>query len=302
MIGGYSFERSQFNRAVQAMRQVGSLFKPFVYTAAIDRGYTATSTLMDEPVSYPAGPGQPLYEPKNYDRKYEGEVTLRRALEDSRNVPTVRLMNALEPRNVIPYAQRLGITAPLQPYLSTAIGASEATLIEMTSAYSAFANQGVRMAPVQMIEVTDREGNMLEQHRPQPHEAIRADTAFIVANLLQGVIQHGTGATSATEYLRRLGWPLGGKTGTTDDYTDAWFIGFDPDITVGVWVGLDQKKPIGGNMTGAVAALPIWSDIMKSWVDRRRKDLPETPSFPRPGNVVIVSGEAYIAGTEPGIR
>ena len=302
MIGGHSFERSQFNRAVQAMRQVGSLFKPFVYTAAIDRGYTATSTLMDEPASYPAGPGQPMYEPKNYDRKYEGEIPLRRALEDSRNVPTVRLMYALEPKNVISYAQRLGITSPIQPYLSSAIGASEATLLEMTSAYTAFANQGVRMAPTGILEVTDREGNMLEQHRPDPHEAIRADTAFVMANLLQGVILHGTGATSATEYLRKLGWPLGGKTGTTDDYTDAWFIGFDPDITLGIWVGLDLKKPIGGNMTGAAAALPIWSEIMKSWVDRRRQELPEPPAFPRPGNVVIVNGEAYIAGTEPGIK
>jgi len=300
MIGGYSFERSQFNRAVQALRQVGSLFKPFVYTAAVEHGYTVTSTLMDEPQSYPAGPGQPLYEPKNYDRKYEGEITLRRALEDSRNVPTVRLMAALEPRNVIPYAQRLGITSPIQPYLSTAIGASEATLYEMTSAYTAYANQGVRMAPIMTLEVSDRDGNLLEQHRPDPHEALHADTAFIMTSLLQGVIRHGTGATSATEYLRKLDWPLAGKTGTTDDYTDAWFIGFDPDITIGVWVGLDQKKPIGGNMTGAVAALPIWSDIMRAWVDRRRQELSEPPSFSRPGNVVIVGGEPYRAGTEPG--
>jgi penicillin-binding protein 1A len=301
MIGGSSFERSQFNRATQAMRQVGSLFKPFVYTAAIDRGYTASSVLIDEPVSFQTGPGQPPYEPQNYEKNYLGAIPLRTALEHSRNVPTVRLMDALGPVNVIAYAQRMGITAPLLPYLSTAIGASEATLLEMTSAYTAFANQGVRMAPLPILEVTNREGNMLEQHRPDPHEALRADTSYLMTSLLQGVIQHGTGATVATKNLRALEWPIGGKTGTTDDFTDAWFIGFDPDITIGVWVGHDQKKPIGGgNMTGAVAALPIWADIMTAWVDRRRHDNPEPPVFTRPGNVVIVDGEAYIAGTEPG--
>ena len=302
MIGGTNFERSQFNRAIQAMRQVGSLFKPFVYTAAIDRGYTTTSTLLDEPVSFPAGPGQPPYEPKNYERNYEGPVPLRYALEHSRNVPTVRLMNALGPTTVINYAKRMGISSPIPPYLSSAIGAGEANLLEMTSAYTSFPNQGVRMAPLLFDEVTDRDGNMLEQHRPEPHEAIRADTAYIMTTLLEGVIQHGTGAVEATAPLRALNWPLGGKTGTTDDYTDAWFIGFDPDITLGVWVGFDLKKPIGGGATGAVAALPIWSEIMTAWVDQRRQAPDEPSSFSRPGNVVMVDGEAYIAGTEPGPR
>jgi penicillin-binding protein 1A len=300
MIGGTSFERSQFNRSVQAMRQVGSLFKPFVYTAAIDRGYTATSTIVDEPVSFPAGPGQPPYEPKNYEKNYEGEVTLRHALEHSRNVPTVKLMNSLGPATVIGYAHRMGVGSPIPPYLSSAIGAGEATLIEMTSAYTSFPNQGVRMAPLLVTDVTDREGNTLEQHRPEPHESIRADTAYVMTSLLEGVILHGTGAVPVTEPLRALHWPLGGKTGTTDDYTDAWFIGFDPDITIGVWVGYDLKKPINSTATGAVAALPIWSEIMKSWVDRRREGATEPPSFARPGNVVFVDGETYIAGTEPG--
>jgi penicillin-binding protein 1A len=300
MIGGTSFERSQFNRAVQAMRQVGSLFKPFVYTTAIDRGYTATSTIVDEPVSFPAGPGQPMYEPKNYEKNYEGEVTLRHALEHSRNVPTIKLMDELGPANVINYAHRMGIASPIPPYLSSAIGAGEATLMEMTSAYTTFPNQGVRMAPLLLTEVTDREGNTLEQHRPEPHEAIRADTAYVMTNILEGVIIRGTGAVDATAPLRALRWPLGGKTGTTDDYTDAWFIGFDPDVTIGVWVGFDLKKTINSTATGAVAALPIWSEIMKSWVDRRREGASEPPSFARPGNVVFVDGEAYIAGTEPG--
>jgi penicillin-binding protein 1A len=299
LIGGDSFERSQFNRATQAMRQVGSLFKPFVYTAAVDRGYTTASMLDDSPVSYVVGPNQPAYEPQNYERRFEGPVTLRHALEESLNVPTVRLMAALGPKEVIGYARQMGITSPLPEYLSVAIGSAESTLLEMVSAYTTFPNQGVRVAPLPIIDVVDREGNVLEQHRAEPHEALRADTAYIMTSLLQGVVQHGTAATASS-----LGWPLGGKTGTTDDYTDAWFIGFDPDVTVGVWVGFDQKRPLGPNQTGAVAALPIWTDIMKSWIDRRRGAGGDPPEFQRPGNVVVVptlrGPEVFIAGTEPG--
>jgi penicillin-binding protein 1A len=300
MVGGEDFERSQFNRATQALRQVGSLFKPFVFTAAIDRGYTATSLLDDSPASFNAGPGQPPYEPRNYDREYHGMITIRQALEGSRNVPTIRLMAALGPAEVVKYARAMGISSPLPPYLSVAIGSAEASLQEVTSAYSAFPNQGVRMTPLGVLEVTDRDGNTLEQHRPEPHEALRADTAYIVTNLMHGVILHGTGSTANV-----LNWPLGGKTGTTDDYTDAWFVGFDPDITLGVWVGYDQKKPIGEGQTGTAAALPIWIDVMRTWVDRRRADLADPPDFTRPGNIVIVDTdygpEAFIAGTEPGV-
>jgi penicillin-binding protein 1A len=283
------------------MRQVGSLFKPFVYTAAIDRGYTADSMLDDSPVSFNPGHNQPPYEPQNYDREFLGPVTLRDALADSRNVPTIRLMDALGPRAVINYARQLGISSDLPEVLSVAIGSAEATLLEMTSAYSAFPNQGVRMTPLYALQVTDREGNTLEQHRSQPQEAIRADTAYIVTHLLEGVVQHGTAASA-----RALDWPVAGKTGTTDDYTDAWFVGFDPDITVGVWVGFDQKRPLGGNRTGTVVALPIWEDIMRTWIARRRLELPEPPEFVRPGNVVIaetpVGPEAFIVGTEPAAR
>jgi penicillin-binding protein 1A len=301
MIGGNSFRRSQFNRATQALRQVGSLFKPFVYATAIDRGYTAASIIDDSPVSFEAGPDQPRYEPRNYDREYHGEITLRTALEGSRNVPTVRLMEALGPAEVTSFARRFGITSPLPPYLSVAIGSAEGTLLEMVSAYTAWPNQGVYMTPLGVLEVTDREGNMLEQHRRQAHEAIRADTAYIVTNLLTGVVQRGT-AVSAGRSLR---WPLGGKTGTTDDYTDAWFVGFDPDITIGVWLGYDQKRPIGDRQTGTTAALPVWIEIMKHWVDRRRAEVEQPPDFPRPGNIVLVPTddrflEAFIAGTEPG--
>jgi penicillin-binding protein 1A len=303
MEGGSSFERSQFNRAVQAKRQVGSLFKPFVYMAALDKGYTAMSQLDDVPMSFDAGAGQPRYEPKNYDHEYRGPLSLRRALELSRNVPAVALMQTLGPAQVIDYPRKLGITTPIPQFLSVAIGAAEGTLLEMTSAYSALPNQGVRLTPLMLTEVTDREGNILERHRPEPHESIRADTAYLVTELLHGVIQHGTGANANTAALK---WPVGGKTGTTDDYTDAWFIGFDPEITIGVWLGYDQKKPIGGNATGTTAALPIWTSIMKSWVDRRRQELPAPPEFQRPGNVIVVNTAAgpefFISGTEPIIK
>jgi len=308
MIGGFSFERSKFNRATQAYRQVGSAFKPIVYTAAIDRGYTPTTLLMDTPATFPGAAGSPAYTPQNYDHKYLGPVTLRHALEDSRNIPAVRVMEQLGPRQVNEYARRLGLESALPPYLAVALGAAEATLTEMTSAYSAFPNQGVRMRPYPILKVSDREGNVLEENRPEPKEAIRADTAFVMTNLLRGVVQRGTAAKAAS-----LNWPIGGKTGTTDDYTDAWFIGFDPDITIGVWVGLDQKKPIGHNQTGAEAALPIWIDIMKAWIGDRK----EPPTFDPPGNIVFVSvdkgsgnpaepgtpgaiSEVFIAGTQPG--
>lgn len=301
MVGGVNFARSEFNRATQALRQVGSTFKPFVYAAAIDRGYTASSLLLDEPVSYPGGPGQPLWQPQNYDREFRGEMTLRAALAASRNIPTIRLMDALGPQQVVAYAKRLGLTAPIPPYLPVAIGAAEATLLEMTSAYSAFANQGVRVTPRAVLQVFDRDNNLLEDHRPEPNEALRADTAYVMAYLLQGAVESGTAAKAKV-----LEWPVGGKTGTTDDYTDAWFIGFDPEITVGVWVGRDQKKPIGPGQTGTEAALPLWIDIMKPWVERRRTQLSNTLEFERPTNVVMVMTprglEAYIAGTEPGIR
>jgi penicillin-binding protein 1A len=308
MIGGFSFERSKFNRATQAYRQVGSAFKPIVYTAAIDRGYTPATILMDTPASFSTGEGQPIYTPLNYDRKFEGPVTLRHALEDSRNIPAVRVMEQLGPRQVVNYARRLGLESPLPPYLAVALGAAEATLSEITSAFAVFPNQGVRMRPYSILKVTDREGNVLEENRPEPKDAIRADTAYVMTNLLRGVVQRGTAARAAS-----LNWSIGGKTGTTDDYTDAWFIGFDPDITIGVWVGLDQKKPIGPNQTGADAALPIWIDIMKAWIGNRT----DPPKFEPPGNIVFISvdkgsgnavaegapgaiSEAFIAGTQPG--
>ena len=301
MVGGFSFDRSKFNRATQAHRQMGSIFKPIVYTTAIDRGFTPVSVFIDEPVSFDAGPNQPLYEPMNYDRKFAGPVTLRHALEQSRNVPAVKTMLEVGPEQVVDYAARFGLQGNFQPYLSLALGSAEATLMDATAAYSVFPNQGVRMTPYAIRTIADREGNILEQNRPQAHEAIRADTAFVMTNLLRGVVERGTGAAAAA-----LDWPLAGKTGTVDDYTDSWFVGFDPNITVGVWVGYDEKKPIGGSSggeTGATAALPIWIDFMQTYIDARG-DRQNPPTFDAPGNIAFVvldSGitEAFINGTQP---
>ena len=308
MVGGFSFARSKFNRATQASRQMGSTFKPFLYTAAIDRGLTPTSILVDAPATFNAGAGQPAYAPGNYDGKYEGPVTLRRALEQSRNIPAVRVMEMLGPRQVVSYAKRFGFPEDFPPYLSTALGAAESTLLEVTSAYTAFPNQGIRLQPYQVMSVVDREGNVLEETRPAPREAIRADTAFVMTNLLRGVVQHGTAAAA-----NALDWPLAGKTGTVDDYTDAWFVGFDPNITVGVWVGYDEKKPIGQGETGGVTALPIWIDFMREYI-KLRGDRKQPPEFEPPGNIIFVPvdrggetsddspaaiKEAFITGTQP---
>ena len=298
MVGGFSFARSKFNRAVQAKRQMGSVFKPIIFTAAIDRGYTPVSVFIDEPVSFEAGPNQPPYQPLNYDRRFEGPVTLRHALEDSRNIPAVKALDELGPRSVIDYATRFGFPGSLPPYLSLALGSAEASLLEVTSAYSAFPNHGVRMVPYSVISISDREGNVLEENRPDPREAVRADTAYVVTHLMEGVVQRGTAAAA-----RSLGWPLAGKTGTMDEYTDAWFAGFDPNITVGVWVGYDEKKPLGRGETGAQAALPIWIDFMRAYIDARG-DRDNPPAFEAPGNIVFATlpngaTEVFINGTQP---
>jgi penicillin-binding protein 1A len=298
MVGGFSFARSKFNRATQARRQMGSAFKPMIYTTAIDRGFTPVSVFIDEPVAYPAGPNQPPYSPLNYDRTFEGPVTLRRALEQSRNIPAVKAMLEVGPQQVVTYAGRFGFPGDFPPYLSLALGAAEATLVEVTSAYSVFPNQGVRMAPYSVVTIADREGNVLEENRPEPHEAIRADTAYVMTHLLAGVVHRGTAAAA-----RALDWPLAGKSGTMDEYTDAWFVGFDPDMTVGVWVGYDEKKPIGHGETGATAALPIWTDFMRAYIDAHG-DRKNPPQFEAPGNIAFVtldSGitEAFINGTQP---
>ena len=310
MVGGYSFSRSKFNRATQAYRQMGSTVKPILYTAAIDRGLTPTTIIIDEPTTFDAGAGQPRYAPQNYDRKFMGPLTVRRALEQSRNIPSVKVIEMLGPTQVASYAKKFGFSQDFRPFLSMALGAQEVTLLEITSAYSAFPNHGIRMEPYLAAAINDRDGSLLEERRPQPRDAIRADTAFVLTNLLQGVVQHGTAAAA-----NALKWPLAGKTGTVDDNTDAWFIGFDPNITVGVWLGNDEKKPIGYNETGTTAALPLWMDFMKAYIDLHG-DRENPPKFESPGNIVFmpvdratgepassesasVVNEAFISGTQP---
>jgi penicillin-binding protein 1A len=315
MVGGWSFNRSKFNRAVQAYRQLGSTFKPIVYTAAIDRGFTPASVLMDAPVTYNAGAGQPPYSPHNYDHKFLGPITLRYALEESRNIPAIKMMDTLGPKNVLDYAKRFGFEENFPPYLPIALGAGDATLLDITSAYTAFPNQGVRMKPFDVLTVKDRDGNLLEENRGEPSDVIRADTAFVMTNLLRGVLSlRGTGARAAGMAGE---WPLAGKTGTVDDNTDAWFVGFDPDITVGVWLGFDDKrKSLGAAEQGAYVALPIWMDFMKAYI-ASRPDKDDPPEFEAPGNIVFLAvdksngavlpaetagsiHEAFISGTQPG--
>ena len=314
MVGGYSFARSKFNRATQAYRQMGSTVKPILYTAAIDRGLTPATILVDEPTTFDAGIGQPPYSPGNYDRKYLGTMTLRYALEQSRNIPAVRVIEMLGPTQVASYAKKFGFAQEFRPFLSMALGAQEVTLLELTSAFSAFPNHGIRMEPFLAQAINDRDGSLLEERRPQPKDAIRADTAFVMTSLMQGVVQRGTGAAANS-----LKWTLAGKTGTVDDYTDAWFVGFDPDITVGVWLGHDEKKPLGPGETGTTAALPMWIDFMKEYLDLYHADRKEgeRPRFEPPGNIVFMPidrhtgeptsadadgsvTEAFISGTQPG--
>src|SRR5215469_8356703 len=255
MVGGRDFNDSKFDRATQALRQVGSSFKPYVYTTVIDGGASPDDTILDEPVSFdtPSGP----YTPHNYDEKFEGIITLRRALAQSRNIPALRIAERIGIKRVIDYAERFGITSKLPPYLPVALGSAEITLLEQTSAYSVFPNDGVRVSPRFITRVTDYEGRVLEEDFPDVKDVISTPTARILTSMLREVVLHGTGMAAS-----KLPFPVGGKTGTTNDFTDAWFVGFSPTMTCGVWVGYDEKKSLGAKETGAHAALPIWMNFM----------------------------------------
>jgi len=255
MMGGRDFNESKFDRVTQSMRQVGSSFKPYVYTTVIDQGASPDDTILDEPVSFetPSGP----YTPHNYDEKFEGIITLRRALAQSRNIPALKLANKVGIKSVIEYAERFGITARLPPYLPVALGAAEITLMEQTSAYSVFPNDGVRVIPRYITRVTDYEGRVLEEDFPDVKDVISERTARVMTAMLREVVLHGTGIAAA-----KLPFPVAGKTGTTNDFTDAWFMGFSPTMTCGVWVGYDEKRSLGAKETGAHAALPIWMNFM----------------------------------------
>ncbi|MGA3350456.1 MAG: PBP1A family penicillin-binding protein [Candidatus Sulfotelmatobacter sp.] len=255
MVGGRDFSESKFDRVTQALRQVGSSFKPYVYTTVIDKGGNPDDTILDEPITFETASGP--YSPHNYDEKFEGIITLRRALAQSRNIPALKLANKVGIKNVIDYAERFGITAKLPPYLPVALGSAEITLMEQTSAYSVFPNDGVRVTPRYITRVTDYEGRVLEEDYPEVKDVVSARTARIMTAMLREVVLHGTGIAAA-----KMPFPVAGKTGTTNDFTDAWFVGFSPAVTCGVWVGFDEKKSLGAKETGAHAALPIWMNFM----------------------------------------
>ena len=309
MVGGYDWSTSKFNRATQALRQAGSTFKPFVYLAAMESGYTPSDTIFDGPLAITMDPRQPAWRPVNYDRKFRGIVTLRRALEHSINVPTVRLAQLVGLQRVIEAAHRLGIHEKLQAYPSLALGAFEVSLLEMTSAYTVFANQGLAFPPYTFERITDANGDSLEKTHPDAREVTSPQASFQLLEMLKGVTSRGTGAAAA-----KLKLNIAGKTGTTSDYTDAWFIGMTPRYTIGVWVGNDLKTTLGPGMEGARVALPIWMRVLEHMRDNGRLDA--KADFEPPPNVVFTAVdyetglkatpgsprpilEAFVSGSQP---
>jgi penicillin-binding protein 1A len=294
LVGGYDFADSKFNRVTQAMRQTGSVFKPIVYAAAVENGLRPDDTIVDAPVSFG------IYSPGNYDGKYEGTITIRRAMAQSRNIPAVKTLAKLGVHNFIPYVKRFGITSKIEPVLPIALGAADITLLEMVSAYSAFPNDGVRVVPHMIRRVTDAEGTVLEENLPELRDVVSAQTARIMVDLMQEPVRSGT-AVKAQELKR----PAAGKTGTTNDFTDAWFIGYTPTLAAGAWIGFDEKVTLGDKETGGKAALPMWIELMQAvYKDKppeqfEKTDLPPraittaAPETPRPATT------SQIVSTEP---
>ena len=263
MAGGRDFKKSQFNRVTQARRQTGSAFKPIIYASALDKGFTPASIIVDSPIVFDWGGKK--WKPKNFGEKFSGPTTFRNALTHSINIVTVKIAQEISTDYIRDYAKKLGISAPLYHDLSMALGTSSISLYELTKAYSVFANQGNLFKPILIKKILDRDGNLLEENlplfypkeSPTDEQAISPQTAFLITYLLEGVVQHGTGWRA-----RSLGRPVAAKTGTTDQFMDAWFIGYTPDLITGVWVGFDEEKPLGENETGARAASPIWVTFM----------------------------------------
>ena len=309
LIGGWDFATSKFNRALQAQRQVGSAFKPFVYGAAIEAGYTVADTIFDAPTAFPGASNELTYSPRNYYREYYGVTTLRRALELSLNVAAVKTMDMVGVDSVIDFARRVGVEAELPPYPSLALGSAEITPIQLAAAYGAIANQGLYVEPYLIETVVDPSGKVLAAHQMKARKAMEPEVAYVLTHTLEGVVDQGT-----AKDMRNLPLDLAGKTGTTDDYSDAWFAGFTPRYTMLVWVGRDIKKRIGRNMSGTVAALPIWKRLAEAGLENGW--LHEGEQFTVPPGVTFrqieyatgllaESGagrtidEAFIEGTEP---
>jgi penicillin-binding protein 1A len=310
LVGGRDFKKSQFNRATQARRQTGSAFKPIVYASALDKGYTAASVLVDAPVVFEWGDKK--WRPKNYDEKYWGPITVRKALTHSVNVVTVKIAHDIGVEYIRSYAQNLGISSPLNNDLSMALGSSGISLYELAKTYAVFANRGRYFRPTFVKKVLDRDGNLLEENLPlfllqeslEEEQVMDPQTAYLMTTLLESVVQDGTGARAKA--LRR---PVAGKTGTTDQFLDAWFMGYTADVLTGVWVGFDDERSLGENETGSRAALPIWVGFMSKAVRERpvkEFPIPEGIEFtqidPRTGDLSSGSEailECFKAGTGP---
>lgn len=263
MVGGRDFKKSQFNRATQARRQTGSAFKPIVYASALDKGFTPSSIIVDSPIIFEWGDKK--WKPKNFEGKFSGPTTLRNALTHSINIVTVKIAQEVGINYIRDYAKKMGISSPLYGNLSMALGSSSLSLYELTKAYAVFANQGILFKPIFIKKILDRDGNLLEENLPlffsaessEEEQVLTPQTAFLMTYLLQGVVQHGTGWRA-----KSLGRPVAAKTGTTDQFMDAWFIGYTPEFITGVWVGFDEESSLGENETGSRAASPIWVNFM----------------------------------------
>jgi penicillin-binding protein 1A len=310
MVGGRDFKKSQFNRVTQARRQTGSAFKPIVYASALDKGFTPASIIVDSPIVFDLGDKK--WKPKNFEGKFSGPTTLRNALTHSVNIVTVKIAQEVGIDYIKNYAQKLGISSPLHNNLSMALGSSSISLYELTKVYSVFANRGSVFKPIFIKKILDRDGNLLEENPPLSYpkenpledQVITPQTAFLITHLLENVVQHGTGWRA-----RSLGRPVAAKTGTTDQFMDAWFIGYTPELITGVWVGFDEERSLGDNETGARAACPIWVTFMSKILKGRPvKDfpVPEGIEFmkidPKTGQVSYGKGailECFREGTEP---
>jgi penicillin-binding protein 1A len=262
LVGGYDFSRSQFNRATQAIRQPGSAFKPIIYATAIQQGISPARVLVDAPIVHEQADGK-IWKPSNYDGNFWGPITLAEALAHSRNIIAIKLLEAVGVKNVVEYTKRLGIRSPMTPTLALGLGASGLTPLELTTAYNVFASQGVRHDSVAIKWVEDPEGQILEKHVPLGERVMSEQQAFVMTSMLQGVVQRGTGTRAKV-----LNRPVAGKTGTTNDFIDAWFVGYSPTLVAGVWVGIDDRESLGYKEAGGRSALPIWIEFMQQALER----------------------------------
>ena len=282
MVGGRDFASSQFNRAIQSQRQPGSAFKPIIYAAALDKGFTVSSVIVDAPIAFANAETDSVWKPKNYDDKFKGFTLFREGLIESRNVITVKILQDIGVRYAIDYAKKMGITSTLDRNLSLALGTSGVSLLELVKAYSVFANQGRLIDPCFIKKVVDRDGNVLVEYYPNPRKVIEESTAYVMTYLMEEVIKYGTGKRVSV-----INRPAAGKTGTTNELNDAWFMGYTPEYVTGVWVGFDNRKSLGSKETGAQAASPIWLDFMQHALEGRPVSV-----FQAPASVVFVKIDA----------